>query len=714
MTNTELGLIMGKVILPVTPAISETSQTIPNRYGQVYQGNSYGAMTITVPITYRTPISELYKTDSGTMAANKIREISAKLIHPQEPRGSEYPLIFGDLPDVTFYAHITQISDPEQLNDGVPDWSSSITFVCSDPRGFLEQQDWSAPDTTTVLPVKGNTPVGAIIVATFNEDVKTFTVVKDTGEQVTEFIQLGGDADVDNGGDGSSSGDKTRLLVDDPCTTLSTWTKITENANPVTTSFIDIDGEMASTDLSLRVAKKSDGSYNFGTAGKHTNWYGPGEIHQALTRSPKNWKLSVRLHHTKTAGAHNYRAMGKVEVYLLNTKQETCGRIGMKDVKGGSYPIAYVQLGTNFDTGKEGVDFKTLYYGSALSYKHSAKPSKVKVNYKKANKYLDNNQQVNAFSDFFGQFAVVKQYVKQADGTTAINWGYAIDQWDPEKGTYMTNGLHLGGNEVAFVDTKCAFDFDLGTIAYFTVKHDITEDLAKVPYRNVFQTISNYHVEELLDAPTPVVTNPDGSTTGGSGTANGSDGLPPQPGDTPESYAIDAQGTFTFNMSVKVRANPKMDDPGLATYSSGQSVYYDRKLYADSHYWLSYINYSGGRSYVPYFSITDKLYGGSDTNPVNPIKATTEATPGDGTNVPEQSGNNADLSDFDQRVFHKGDELHIDCDTGHVFLNNEPADYLITPDSTFFLLDGGQDNTLAFDPSSPTVDLSISVRPAIQ
>jgi hypothetical protein len=706
---------MGKVLLPVTPAITESSQVIPARYGPVYQGSSYGALTINVPVYYLTPYSQLYSVAGGQLAEQKIRELSAAFIDPQEERGTEYPLTFDDLPGYTFYAHITQISDPEPLNDGVSDWSSTITFVCSDPRGFLEQQDWDVADasTTAVLPVKGNTPVGAIIVATFNKDVKTFTVLKDTGEQSTEFIQLGGDADVDSGSDGTSSDDKTRMLVHDPCTTLSTWTAIKENANPVSTINLDIDGAMASTDASLRVAKNSDGTYNFGKVNTHEQWYGPGELHQALPYSPKNWKLSVRLHHSKYSGAHNYRAMAKVEVYILDTKQRTCGRIGLKDVKGGGYPQAYVQLGSNFADGTEGVDYKNLYYGSAMSLAHSSNHETVAVKYKKATKYLDNNQMVDAFSDFFGQFSIVKQYVKQADGTTAINWGYAIDQWDPKTATYMDSGVHFGKDRVTFVDTDCKFDFDLGSIAFFTAKHDITEDKAKVAYKNVFQTITDYKVEELLDAPAPAKTT-GATTTGGSGTAS-SNGIPPAPGSTPEGYSIEAKGTFKFNANVNVRNSPDTSGSVAATYAAGQSVYYDRKVFQNGYYWLSYISYSGGRRYAAYYDTAGKAIYGTDSNPVNPVKPDTAASSGDSTTIPDQSATgNSDLSDFDQQVFHAGDELHINCDTGHVFLNNEPADYLITPDSTFFMLDGGKDNTLAFDPSSPDVDISVSVRPAIQ
>jgi len=320
---------------------------------------------------------------------------------------------------------------------------------------------------------------------------------------------------------------------------------------------------------------------------------------------------------------------------------------------------------------------------------------------------------VDAFSDFFGQFTLIKQYVKQADGTTAINWGYSIDQWDAEKAVYLSTGVHFGKNKVAYVDTNCAFDFDLGTVAFFTAKHDITEDKAKVAYKNVFQTMSNYQIEELLDAPTPATTT-GSTTTGGSGTAS-TGGTPPAPGTTPDKYTIDAKGTFTFNAAVNVRNSPDTTGTVAATYAAGESVAYDRKEYTNGYYWLSYISYSGGRRYAAYYDTAGKAIYGTDSNPVNPVKPDTAASSGDSTTIPDQSATgNSDLSDFDQQVFHAGDELHINCDTGHVFLNNEPADYLITPDSTFFMLDGGKDNTLAFDPSSPDVDISVSVRPAIQ
>jgi hypothetical protein len=106
-------------------------------------------------------------------------------------------------------------------------------------------------------------------------------------------------------------------------------------------------------------------------------------------------------------------------------------------------------------------------------------------------------------------------------------------------------GVHFGKNKVAYVDTSCAFDFDLGTVAFFTAKHDITEDKAKVAYKNVFQTMSNYQVEELLDAPAPAKTT-GSTTTGGSGTAS-TGGTPPAPGKTPDKYTIEAKGKFTFN-----------------------------------------------------------------------------------------------------------------------------------------------------------------------
>lgn len=93
---------------------------------------------------------------------------------------------------------------------------------------------------------------------------------------------------------------------------------------------------------------------------------------------------------------------------------------------------------------------------------------------------------------------------------------------------------------------------------------------------------------------------------------------------TPDGYSIDISGAFTFDTSCAVRNTPKMSDAGVATYTDGGTVNYDKKLKTDGHFWLSYVSASGVRRYVPYANTATGVYFGSDTNPKDPISTDSE------------------------------------------------------------------------------------------
>lgn len=65
-----------------------------------------------------------------------------------------------------------------------------------------------------------------------------------------------------------------------------------------------------------------------------------------------------------------------------------------------------------------------------------------------------------------------------------------------------------------------------------------------------------------------------------------------------EQHGLPAQGKYTFTQQTGVKSEPKLSSPNQATYGIGASVNYDQVLESDNHVWLSYINYSGSRSYV--------------------------------------------------------------------------------------------------------------------
>ena len=72
------------------------------------------------------------------------------------------------------------------------------------------------------------------------------------------------------------------------------------------------------------------------------------------------------------------------------------------------------------------------------------------------------------------------------------------------------------------------------------------------------------------------------------------------------SLKLAPQGTYTFTERVGVKREAKMTSPDVAFYNKGMKVNYDKVITADNHQWLSYISFSGGRSYIPVAKLTDK------------------------------------------------------------------------------------------------------------
>ncbi|MFI3150298.1 SH3 domain-containing protein [Streptococcus suis] len=72
------------------------------------------------------------------------------------------------------------------------------------------------------------------------------------------------------------------------------------------------------------------------------------------------------------------------------------------------------------------------------------------------------------------------------------------------------------------------------------------------------------------------------------------------------SLKLAPQGSYTFTERVGIKREAKMTSPDVAFYDKGMKVNYDKVITADNHQWLSYISFSGGRSYIPVAKLTDK------------------------------------------------------------------------------------------------------------
>ncbi|WP_347786894.1 distal tail protein Dit [Levilactobacillus brevis] len=351
-SDKDLEVLVNHVSKPIAPTITESYQDVPGRYGGVFLGNSYGEKQIDIPIT-------IYPTDRDDY--NRIiTNLSKALINTTDDADTQYPLRFNDQPYVVYYGHFTAIPTPTFINEGVQDCSTTLTFMLADPRGFLPQRDLKITSNEQVIIPAGNTPVQPVIHIIPKTDLYYFGYT--LGDQ---YVAVGyhvddGSTVTDADGNVTSLTPHQELQVHDPCNSMSTWFQAGQDTQEVKIYRGENDGKATATATALMVAKDSKGHYNWGTVGKHKDFYGPVIIHQGIPKISNYWKVSMRFHHVKRM--KNMRAMGKVEGYLLDSNGNVCGRMGITDYATGRYPRGYIQLGSSFNATKDKGNYLTLLY----------------------------------------------------------------------------------------------------------------------------------------------------------------------------------------------------------------------------------------------------------------------------------------------------------------------------------------------------------------
>ncbi|WP_354631131.1 distal tail protein Dit [Levilactobacillus brevis] len=351
-SDKDLEVLVNHVSKPIAPTITESFQDVPGRYGGVFLGNSYGEKQIDIPIT-------LFPTDRDDY--NRIiTNLSKALINTHDDADTQYPLRFNDQPEVVYYGHFTAIPTPTFLNEGVQDCSTTLTFMLADPRGFLPQRDIKITSNEQIISPAGNTAVQPVIHIIPKTDLYYFGYT--LGDQ---YVAVGyhvddGSTVTDANGHVTSLTPHQELQVHDPCNSMSTWFQAGTDTQAIKVYRGENDGKATATATALMVAKDSKGHYNWGTVGKHKDFYGPVIIHQGIPKISNYWKVSMRFHHIKRM--KNERAMGKVEGYLLDSNNNVCGRMGITDYAEGRYPRGYIQLGSSFNATKDKGNYLTLLY----------------------------------------------------------------------------------------------------------------------------------------------------------------------------------------------------------------------------------------------------------------------------------------------------------------------------------------------------------------
>ncbi|CCG89825.1 phage tail domain-containing protein [Pediococcus pentosaceus] len=153
----DLQVEMGNVVLPSAPAMAEQVTDIPAMYGNQFNGTNFTSRTISIPVS-------IYCADNQDKFNQTMHNLSGLLLSDDPmDNGKEYPLVFGFEPKVTYWGHITAISDPAPINPGMYDMTLTITFVQSDPRATLPQVEKPLNNGLNTITVDGTARTAPVI-----------------------------------------------------------------------------------------------------------------------------------------------------------------------------------------------------------------------------------------------------------------------------------------------------------------------------------------------------------------------------------------------------------------------------------------------------------------------------------------------------------------------------------------------------------------------
>lgn len=505
-SNTDLHLVMGHVALPIAPAMSESVVSIPNKYGNEYYGTSWESKVISIPCTMPAVDYTVY--------VQTLQNLTNVLINLDDDPGTEYPLVFGINPDVTYYGHFTQIPTPTFMSDTVTDVQFTLEFTMSDPRGFLPKQTIKLDGgiDNKVTPA-GNAPTEPII-----------SIIPKRAIYYCGYVLNGGQVAVgtDDQDELANPQPKYETLVNDPMTTLANWSTddkvvgmITDNGN------IKNQGSLASTNNAI-IVKPKDNREHRDWGAYRNGWGGPiARYLKGPTQPLDNWRVEVFMHHRKFKGTHNARAMGRAAYLPLSPDGRTIARLEIEDNYngGGRSPILYIQItrpGGIFAA--KDAKHHSLYnaHGAKKFYiAGNGKNQKVKIPYKATvtvktkkkgkkgktkvisqkkrvtkHRTVDNFNNFDVFSDFYGKLYLEKNGDDWSWGVTRYNMNTHL----PYKGK---NAYSASGK---WHDSKGTYsDLKLGGMAILGMRHTISEDELKpaTKYREPYLSWSNLVIKKV-------------------------------------------------------------------------------------------------------------------------------------------------------------------------------------------------------------------------
>lgn len=490
----DLGLVVGHINWPTGTTITHSSQSVPGRYGEIPQGNAYGAKTWQIPVSFQTSSEE----EHMETLINITRAFTRRA-----EQGVSFPMRFGTMPDVTYYGTFTALPEATQISTGTNDSQLTLTFVADDPKGYKDPVTVKITDSMFEYTPDGTGEIYPIFRITPKKDMEEIGVAY--GSDPTKYVDVGYDQTADEQG---NIIDKEPVLVNDPCNGLTTWRNITDTSQLNFGINGVIDGSVMSNDNSISVTRRPNDTstmYDYGDPLKHTDgkMYGPFIMHQGLSRTVKNFETTFRINHMK----HYSRAISGNEVYGIDSNGKCIFRVFIQDTSQGRATRGEIQIGPedksiqvykgykDWNNGKNYIDHVTIVK-QGKAYTKNTKGGKGKgktsVNYYQSNLNIENFNNTSFFNQGFVQCRIRKVGLKV--------W---VSLWKCNGNDGKTDN-YIIKNRV--INLRQDQDFDFATIAWHAKKTNITEDklnpqTGKVnkQYNYGWNSITAYSVKEILD-----------------------------------------------------------------------------------------------------------------------------------------------------------------------------------------------------------------------
>ncbi|PJN90547.1 distal tail protein Dit [Bacillus sp. mrc49] len=471
-SDRELNLIVNEIRRPVSAEISENVQDIPGMIGELFLGNSFGKKQFDIEVTL--------KADSENDRAKKLRILSNLIIQTGD---AEYPMVFSDDSEWTYYGHFTGISQPERISKTSHWVSFTISFGCSDPKGYGVYEKNNMNKNPITLTPNGAAESYPIFTCLPKKPVTKIAITDQDGD----YVYIGSEVDPDTG---DTNIDLEPLVLHDPCNTLATWTSINSSNLTFELESGVPSGTMQSTPNSIRVGKTSDGLDNFGAVNPNNKWHGPIR-QQWLPGSYGDFRIRVRMWNRQ----YYARARGKCEIYLLNATGVRIGKIMLKDNGNSESVYAQVQIGSSSNhhdlyfsqgTVKKGKKSKkSIKLGTGTKEVKSKGKTKTVQQWKTVK--LDEDTTTSTFTDFYGYIELQKignkftMEIMAFDEDSNPKWNKPISK--------------------TWTDSSKKYTESLAGIAFYTAKGDISEDKANPVkrYKNNGMGLADVKVWRIID-----------------------------------------------------------------------------------------------------------------------------------------------------------------------------------------------------------------------